>query len=344
MPFLDLPNELLIITTSFLPLHDLSSLLRVNHRLASLLTHTLHQFAALPRSIDRRHKNTIHCALHWAAWKGYDGLFRLLLQQGFTTTSCHHDPSPESLLHFAARGGSEAIVRSLLDNGADINASDGGGDGDGPTPLHYAVLWGHEAVVRVLLEYGARVNAEPPVLLWTLGYHSSVMAKAAEPWSPDVFRLLLEHGASTEARDPTTGETALHQAVGFGNLGMIGMLLDKGASNTVRSHNGQTPFEWALQRRACEVVKWLQVEGLVPLLKGMYYDERQPQGSLEYWRLACGEGRRNRVKSLWKAFAEGDPMTGESNQKRLEKHLRKQQLMVVPLFGINWRRRFSRLP
>lgn len=170
------------------------------------------------------------------------------------------------------------------------------------------------------------------------------VARAVEPWNPEVFRLLLSHGACTKARDSTTGETALHQAVRFGNLPMIEMLLEMGASNSIRSRNGQTAFEWAMQWQAGEVVKWLQVEGLIPLLKGRYYDERPPQGSLEYWRLACGEGRRNRLKSLWKAFVEGDPMTGQSNQRRLKEHCRREDLMSVPFFDIRWRRRFSWLP
>lgn len=337
MPFLNLPNELLIITASSLPLHDLSSLLRVNRRLASILTHTLHQSAALPRSVHRQQRAPVHCSLCWAAWKGYDGLFKLLLQKGFNI-HCRHGSGHESLLHFAARGGSEAIVHLVLEKG-DANMQ-----GGGATPLHYAVLRGHEAVVRLLLEKGARVNAGPAILLWTLGYHAAAVARAAEPWNPEVFRLLLAHGACTEARDFTTGETALHQAVRFENLEMIEMLLEMGVSNSIRSRNGQTAFEWAMQWQAGKVVKWLQLEGLVPLLKGRYYDERPPQGSLEYWRLACGEGRRNRLRSLWKAFVEGDPMAGQSNQRRLKEHCRREDLMVVSFFGIRWRRRFSWLP
>lgn len=318
MSFLGLPNELLIITGSLLPLHDLNSLLRVNRRLASLLTHTLHQSAALPRSVYRYNREPVHCSLYWAAWEGFDGLFRLLLQKGFNT-NCRHNTGHESLLHFAARGGSEAIVRSLLEKGIDVNVQ----SDNSTTPLHYAVLRGHEAIVRLLLEKGALTNTGPPVLLWTLGYHSAAVAKAAEPWNPDLFRLLLSYGACTKARDCTTGETALHRAVRLGKLEMIGILLEKGVgNNSVRARNGQTAFEWAMRWKAGEVVIWLQEEGLVPLLEGMYYDKRQPQGSLEYWRLACGNGRRNKLRSLWKALVEGDPTAGHSNGRRLKGHCR----------------------
>lgn len=219
-------------------------------------------------------------------------------------------------------------MRSLLEKGAYVNTQ-----GNGLAPLHYAVLRGHEAVVRLLLKKGARVNIGQPILLWTLGFHVAAVAKAAEPWNPDLFRLLLSHGACAEMRDFASGETALHQAVRFENLEMLEMLLETSVSNSIRSRNGQTAFEWAMKWQASKVVKWLQIEGLVPLLKGRYYDERQPQGSLEYWRLACGKGQRNRLRSLWKAFVEGDPMTGQGNQRRLKEHCRRENPMIVPLYG-----------
>jgi ankyrin repeat protein len=53
----------------------------------------------------------------------------------------------ETVLHRAARGGNEAIVRLLVDLGADVNAKDKYGE----TVLHWAALRGDEAVVRLLV-------------------------------------------------------------------------------------------------------------------------------------------------------------------------------------------------
>ena len=57
-------------------------------------------------------------------------------------------------LYIAAEFGHEAVVRTLMEAGADVNkATD-----DGVTPLYMAAYKGHEAMVRTLMEAGADVN------------------------------------------------------------------------------------------------------------------------------------------------------------------------------------------
>ena len=55
----------------------------------------------------------------------------------------------------ASRGGHEAVVKLLLEAGADVRAADENGD----TPLMLASRGGREAVVKLLLEAGADVAA-----------------------------------------------------------------------------------------------------------------------------------------------------------------------------------------
>ena len=56
--------------------------------------------------------------------------------------------------HIVALNGQVAMVRALIEAGADVNKA---GDGDA-TPLYAAAQKGHEAVVRALIELGADVN------------------------------------------------------------------------------------------------------------------------------------------------------------------------------------------
>src|SRR5258706_4259760 len=100
-------------------------------------------------------------------------------------------------LHQAALLGQMEVVRSLLDKGAAIEAT----DGDGQTPLFAAAGLGHEAVAEALLERGASVRvrdrAGRTALHWAVASGSEEMAA-----------LLLAYGADPNARD-VSGNTPL---------------------------------------------------------------------------------------------------------------------------------------
>ena len=57
-------------------------------------------------------------------------------------------------LYCAASFGYEAVVRVLIDSGADVNKA----DNEGRTPLRFAASNGHEAVARVLIDAGVDVG------------------------------------------------------------------------------------------------------------------------------------------------------------------------------------------
>jgi ankyrin repeat protein len=60
------------------------------------------------------------------------------------------------LSRLAASEGNEAVVRLLIDRGADVNTQ----GGEYGHALQAAALVGHEAVVRLLVDRGADVNAQ----------------------------------------------------------------------------------------------------------------------------------------------------------------------------------------
>ena len=62
-------------------------------------------------------------------------------------------------LSWAAQNGHEAVVKLLLEKGADVESK----SSNGRTPLSWAAENGHEAVVKLLLEKGADVESKDRV-------------------------------------------------------------------------------------------------------------------------------------------------------------------------------------
>jgi hypothetical protein len=89
---------------------------------------------------------------------GLEAVVRLLLEKGADVEA--KDKDGWTALRWAARHGHDGVMRLLLEKGADVEAK----DNDGRTALRWAaldgLLHGHEAVVRLLLEKGADVEAK----------------------------------------------------------------------------------------------------------------------------------------------------------------------------------------
>ena len=60
------------------------------------------------------------------------------------------------MIHFAAAGGSEALVLLLCEHGADLLIR----DDYALSPVHYAVMYNHEPVVKWLWAKGAKMDAK----------------------------------------------------------------------------------------------------------------------------------------------------------------------------------------
>ena len=71
-------------------------------------------------------------------------------------SGCRDDSVSQPSLHEAAKRNDIALVKSLLDSGADVNARNGNEE----TPLHIAASFGHREFVEILLASGADVGAE----------------------------------------------------------------------------------------------------------------------------------------------------------------------------------------
>ena len=98
-------------------------------------------------------------ALNWAITTRKDDLALFLIEKGAdakTPITDKSDLEGVTPLHFAAGFGNTAILRSLLQKGALVNAR----SKSGITPLHAAALGAHPDAVQLLIENGADITAK----------------------------------------------------------------------------------------------------------------------------------------------------------------------------------------
>lgn len=91
-------------------------------------------------------------ALHWAAYRGYTEVARVLLKANATVNA--RSFKGWTPLHEAAINNQKPMVLLLIDSGALLNAQ----ADDSQTPLHFAAEQGHGTIVCLLLERGAKVD------------------------------------------------------------------------------------------------------------------------------------------------------------------------------------------
>ena len=138
-------------------------------------------------------------ALLVASAEGDCSLVRLLLDNNANANATSWlDYTP---LHLAVQQGHLAIARLLLDADADVTRRC---SSNAYTALHIAARNGHEIIVQALLNWGS--NAD------TMSDSGTSLHSAAGQGHAPIVRMLLAHGANVNAVC-LTGITALHLAV-----------------------------------------------------------------------------------------------------------------------------------
>ena len=208
--------------------------------------------------------NTLYASLQWATTP--IGV-QWLLEHG-------DDPDPvfaangETPLHVAARRWDVAMVKMLVQCGADVSRK----RADGRTPYVVAELNGNRAVADWLRAQGvtdelpevdrlvaacgradrelvaAMLAARPALRGEITSEHYVALHRAAEEGDVAALALLLDCGFDPDRGDEEIGKTALHSAAMAGQPDAVRILLARGASPDVRDKefHGQ-PLIWAAE-------------------------------------------------------------------------------------------------
>lgn len=211
----------------------------------------------------------------------------LILEQNPELIRCRLDGwGGDTLLQQAAFWGHVDLVALLLEYGADPNVGpklDFERLDDYYSPLRIALQKGSIAMVELLFNAGADgtslCQGEP---CWRMAIKSgnleiiklffngrvpldvqdehgmSPLMVALEYKCPEAVEWLLEMGADPNHRN-CFGETALHMAVGDGNLAMVQLLLQYGAALDIRDSDNQMPLDL--------VGWWGRIDHLIELLE-----------------------------------------------------------------------------
>ncbi|KXX74220.1 Ankyrin repeat domain-containing protein 17 [Madurella mycetomatis] len=148
-----------------------------------------------------------------------------------------------SVLLWSAGEGHDAMVKLLLDRGANIDLRYHGQQEEAKTQ------WSSYFWIR-----GRNIESRD------VNYHRSPLSWAAGEGYDTVVNLLLDRGANIEAQD-ITGQSPLSQAAGRGRERMVNLLLDRGANIESQDNLDYSPILYAIERGHEVVVKLLLDRG-----------------------------------------------------------------------------------
>ena len=206
--------------------------------------------------------------LYLVAYFGIKAIVKLLLEKGADVNAA--DQFGRTPLYQATKRGHIDIIKLLLEKGADVNAV----NSFGRMPLSWASGRGHINIVKLLLEKGANIEAADQDKRTPL-YWATVRGHI------DIIKLLLEKEANIEAADQDK-RTPLYWANKMGHIDIIKLLLEKGANVNAVDRFGRMPLYWAFGNRNVDIVKLLLEKGAN--IEAADQDKRTPL----YWATVRG--------------------------------------------------------
>ena len=189
------------------------------------------------------------------AERGYERAVVAFLESGAAIEAEDHLMG-HTALQVSAMSGNIAIVRRLLQEGANINSR---GSTDS-TPLMMAAQRGRTDVVELLLNEGAAIDNTPV----NEDASRTALALALDGKHTATARILLERGAHANAiSSQPAGKRLIHTVASnssWGQIPNLALLLEKGADLEAKNSDGHTPLVLGIQADNAETVKYLLLE------------------------------------------------------------------------------------
>lgn len=156
------------------------------------------------------------------------------------------------LLCRACVDGDSYRVKTLIDNGADVNGIDI--IYRSPPPLITAVLYKHLDIVQLLLQHNADPNLNDR-------HGESPLYKAILMGESDIARVLLIYGANPNFGRIIHGDQPLlNTAIWRHNQDMVKLLLQYGANPNIQNHAGDTPLHRAIEECTRKTKTFFDIE------------------------------------------------------------------------------------
>ena len=162
---------------------------------------------------------------------------KTLIEQGADINAT--DQAGETALYYAANNGHRDVIEFLLGKGADLSSI----NKDGLTPVECAIMRGHRSIVELMVARGAQVSVHIAAYLGDIDKVSS----------------FIESGVPVDARDKI-GLTTLFYAVDS-SLELVKLLIAKGADVNAKDKWGWTPLDSAAESGRRDIAELLIDKG-----------------------------------------------------------------------------------
>jgi ankyrin repeat protein len=222
------------------------------------------------------------------------------------------DANKITALWLAAQDGNLAAVKTLANNGADLNIVR---ETTGMPPLHVAMQKKHVLVAEELLTRGANVNIVDGGG-WIALHWAAILTEA------NIAQTILAKGTDINAKN-SGGATPLYVAVHNHNTPVTQLLIDKGANANIPDNGGTFPWHLASFNGFLDVMKTL-----APKVPSIDYKTANADQYTALW-LAAQEGHLETVKWLIANHADVDAARASDGRTALQAAICDKKLPVI---------------